>query len=469
MNNEKPQRSRPRSKQQSPPQRRLARRPELAGESLPPELRASAERLRRIERRKARTRAIWMGVVVLAIMFVTVVIILELMQGAKPKPRFQFIQAGEISHTIPATALILRDETVFNTQTGGTLKPLTSEGNRAAKGQKVALVIPANRDNDLRQLQKTEKDIVDRQNELMDSGQGTGAKSIFTESRAQLATLVNLTRSDSGRGDLSSLHSYKISMDAIIEQRNTRLLAIDFKDVRLDQLRVTKANLEKQLGLDSGTIVCQQPGIVSFRLDGLESLDVASGISLTYQDFQKHLAAAPERLELKTTVKAGDPVLRIISSLGQVLALEVEGINASNFEIGKTYDVSLPKDGIRIENCTVLRSEQQDKNTFLVLKTDRRIEWLADRRSVDTILTYSSSAGMKVPRNAVYDQDEASGTGSVMLVVGGYTRSTKVKIIDQDGEFAIIEAIEGQEYKPEVSAVIVLNPTVIEAGEFIGN
>ena len=239
-----------------------------------------------------------------------------------------------------------------------------------------------------------------------------------------------------GRGDLTNLHTYKTSMDVVLDQRNTRLLSVDFKDVRLEQLRATKTNLEKQLGLAAGTIVCQKPGIISFRLDGLESkLNTASGISLSFADFRSYRDAAAKRLPALTTVQPGKPVLRITSSLAQVLAFEIEGISADRFQVGKSYDVAIPKDGMTVENCVVLRSEQQDKNTFLILRTDRKVEWLSDRRVFDAVLTYSRSEGMKVPLSAIQDLDEATGLGKATLVVGGYTRRTQVKVRDKDREY----------------------------------
>ncbi len=459
----------------APVQRRRmpASRPQAAAGAMPGQTgapRASAEKLRRIERRKARTRAVWLSAFVLLIMFLTVVMIITIMQRTRPKPRFQFIQSGEITHTVQSVGLILRDEDVFNAATAGTLKPLATEGSRAAKGQKVALVIPANRESDLRQLQKTEKDIVDLQNQLMDSGKGAGARAIFDESRNQLSTLVNLVRSDASRGDLSSLNTYKTSMDVVLDQRSTRLLTVDFKDVRLEQLRATRANLEKQLGLAAGTIICQKPGIISFRLDGLEAkLNTSQALTLSFGDFRSYRDGSAKRLTTPASVQPGKPVLRITSSLGQVLAFEVEGLSAERFQVGKSYDVSVPKDGIRIDNCVVLRSEQQDRNTFLVLRTDRKVESLSDRRVFDAVLAYSRSTGMKVPISAIQDLNESASTGQITLVAGGYTRRTSVKILDKDRDYAIIEAIDGQAYKPEISSVLVLNPSAIEEGEFIGS
>ena len=66
--------------QGDPSRHRPGTRPELAGVAMPSAHKASAERLRRIERRKARTRAVWLSVFVLLIMFLTVVMIITVMQ-----------------------------------------------------------------------------------------------------------------------------------------------------------------------------------------------------------------------------------------------------------------------------------------------------------------------------------------------------------------------------------------------------
>lgn len=430
----------------------------------------SVERLRRIERRKARNRSIWLAVFVLGIMFLTVVMIITIMQRTRPKPRFQFIQKGEIVHTVRAKGLILRDEQVFNAPSAGTLKELETEGSRAAKGQKVALIIPANRESQLRELQKVEKDIVDLQNDLMNSGKGAGAKAIFDESRSQLSTLVNLVRSDVSRGDLSSLHAYSTSMEVVMDQRNTRLLAIDFKDARLEQLKSTKTTLEKTLGLAAGTLVCQKPGIISFRLDGLESkLTTDLGKSLTFSDFKSYRDSATAQLTAKAQVEAGQPVLRITSSLSQILCFEIANAQPQQFVVDKTYELSIPQDGVTVSNCRVIRSEKQNDSLFVIFQTDRKVEWLSDRRTFEAELTVSRTPGLKVLLSAITNLDAQSGIGELMIVQGGYTRTCKVLVKDKDREYAIIEAISSETYKPEVSTVMVLNPTAIEEGEFIGN
>jgi hypothetical protein len=430
----------------------------------------SLERLRRIERRKARNRAFALSIFVLAIMLVTVLLIIAVMRQAKPKPRLLFIQDGEVVHTVESTGLIIRSENVYNAPAAGLLRPLAAEGSRVAKGQKVAVIIPADKENDLKALEKCEKDIVDLQGELMSSGKGTGAQAIFDESAASLAAVVNLVRGDVAAGDLSNLSAYAASLGVILEQRTSRLSKIDFNDARLDALKQTKATLEASLGLAAGTLYCQKPGIVSFRLDGLETVlaqDAAKTMSA--EDIRKYIAAAASQSYENKKVTADQPVMRISASLDQCLLFLLPNTDANLFAVDHFTDIEIPADGLTIANCRIIRSEVAGSAALLVVKTDRKVEWLADRRTIPARLTLSRTSGMKVPLSALVGYDAKTGTASIELVIGGYTQACPVSVVDQDSESAIIAGVEGEKTQPQVSAIVIANPESIEAGEFIDN
>jgi hypothetical protein len=67
------------------------------------------------------------------------------------------------------------------------------------------------------------------------------------------------------------------------------------------------------------------------------------------------------------------------------------------------------------------------------------------------------------------DYDQAQGRATIMLVNNGFTRLCRVHVLDYDRESAIIQGVAGDDVKPEVSTILVVNPDSIEAGEFIGN
>ena len=430
------------------------------------------ERLMRIERRKARSRAIFLSVLVLFIMLVMAVLILVVMRKTRPNPQFLFIQKGKLTHYAQGNALILRDDSVAVAPSSGQVKPLVTEGMRVSRGQKLALVIPSGLERQLDELDKCEQDIVDLQLELMNQGKGSGARAIYNESAVALSSIVNLVRGDVMNQSLRNLPAYQAAMTVIMEQRSGKLAAVDFHDARLDQLLLQKQSLEQSLGLSSGTLVSSQPGIVSFHLDGLEdTLGSAVVETLTYQDYRAALEQAQTFQTAAREVGSGEPVLRVTSSLEHYLAFYLDGVQPADLPDDRRYSVAVPSEGIEITNCRLVRVEPQDQGSFAIFRSDRRVEWFSDRRNFSAELAVSETEGMRIPRVSLIDFEPSSRTASILMVTGGYTRLVPVAIVDYDREYAIIDASPeaGEEdLKPSLSSVIVANPESIGEGEFIG-
>ncbi len=441
-------------------------------DQLPPAAKtlSPAERLARIERRKARKKAISLTIVVLAIMVVTVFVIMAVMREAKPRPRFMFIQNGTLVQKTTVPSLIIRDEQVFTAPSGGLLKPMVSEGSRAARGQDLALIIAADKEQDLKQLQKCERDIVDLQIELVRQGKGAGATAVYAETSAALDSLVSLLRRDLIRHDLSGVSSYQTSLGIIMEQRAARLMNIDFHDARLTALKQTRQGLQESLGLNSATLVCQKPGIVSYKLDGLESeLTSEFARHAPVEELSRIIQQSQPVLNAAEVAVQGEPVLRVFASLYQSLVMIVPGNQTAVFPVDSYHVPQIADSSLPIENCRVVRAEKTGGDTLLVLQTDRRLEWLADRRVADIELTLATTRGMKVPLSSLLDHDKEKSQARLMIVVRGVARSCQVQVVDHDADAAIILAIPEEQYQPEVSTVLVVNPQSIEEGEFIGN
>ncbi len=437
---------------------------------LKPRQASDVERLMRIERRKVRNRAITMSIGVLFIMLITAVMIIAVMNQTKPRPRFMFIQEGTVEHKVSSTGLIIRDESVFTAASGGVLKPMATEGSRVARGQKVAMIIPADQQEKIRELAKLEQDIVDLQIELMNSGKGAGARAIYDETNAALSSVVNLIRSDLIRSDVSSIGGYSTSLDVLIDQRSTKLLPIDFRDSRIEQLKNTRSQLELSLGLDARTIICQQPGILSFELDGLEEqISIDSALTITPDQLQNYIGSSTSSEETDNIVEQDEPVLRITGSINQVLLFWLDDADAANFEIDSYQNLSIPKDGIVIPDCRIIRSQSYENGVLAAFETSRRIEWFSDRRTVDAEIITASTTGMRVPMVSLIDHNDKNGAAGIMVVNGGLTEHVNVRVIDHDNEYAIIEPIENESYAPEISTILVVNPSSVEEGQIIAD
>lgn len=426
-------------------------------------------KLRAVEKRKARSRSVTMTVFVLVIMIFTVFIILQIMRQTAPKPQFMFLQTGTLEHTVGSTGLLIREETLMKASIDGTVKPLVEEGNRVSFGQSIAIIIDKGEEASLSALKNCEQQISDLQRELINQGKGPGARVIYEEADKDIAELVDLIRKDSIQGTLMNINSYETSIAVLLERRDTRLLSIDFNDSRLSELKRQKENLEKTLGILSGTIIGKTPGIISYNIDGLEEkLTVKDVQSLTVELYNQYISESKITTTTGETVKKDEPILRITGGIYQCIAFLLPGTTADSFPADSVHTVKITLDGTTIENCKVIKTIATGNDLFVIFQTDRQMDRFSDRRTIQASITTSSFTGLKIPISAIIGFDKTAKTGEIMIVSNGYARISKINIIDYDREDAIIEGVKDQQYSPAVNGYLVKNPESVKEGENIG-
>lgn len=426
-------------------------------------------KLAAVERRRARSRSIMMSIFALFIVFITVLAALKIMQKSAPKPQFMFIQKGTIEHTVASTGLVIRDESTINAPADGSVKPLIQEGSRVSYGQSVAVIIEKSSEDSLTALKNCDQQIANLQIELIVLGKGPGARVIFDETDKEIADLVNLARKDSMQGLLSNIDSYKSSINVLIDRRDTRLLSIDFKDSRLNELKAQKKALEKKIGLIAGTMTAKNPGIISYQIDGLESvLTPKIADTITLEQYDDYIDNYKSLLTTDSTVKKNDPILRITSGIYQYIAMKLPASSSKNFAVNTFHVIKVPLLGTSIPNCKVIRVLKTKNDLLVVFKTDRQLDRFSDKRVFQTDISVNTSVGMRVPFNSILNFSAKQMKGEVLLVSGGFTKKAKVLVVDYDREYAIIKAVPGEKFGPEISGYLVKNPDSIKEGENIG-
>ncbi len=441
---------------------RARRRP---SPSAPP---GPRERLQAIERRKARSRTLRTILTFSLITTLTLILIAAILRRNQPPPRFQFIQTGRIERTVEAQALIVRDERVLVSPTDGRLKPIVAEGVRVAATDRVAMVIRAGMENTLVELENCEQQIAQIQLELVERGQIPAAQAVYTETNGEISAIVRLVRRASSYGSLAGVSQYGSSLDLLIEARESRLQDIDFKDARLDQLASQRGYLTSILGENAGMITAPAPGIVSYRVDGLEErLDQAFLDTLTPDRLRTTLSAATGFRAIALDVAAGAPIARISNGLVQQLVMFVPSARADWFEVDNTHTVRIESEGIVVEDARVTRAESSSGGCLLVLATDRQVARLFDHRVVECSVTLpqQTTEGLLVPITALIEE---GGQTFIMLNHSGYARRAAVVVLDTDRTRAIIEPDAENAYKIRASSIVIVNPESVTEGAKVG-
>ena len=401
---------------------------------------------------------------------VLVFVIYHLYDYIAAKPKFEFISVGRVEHTIGATALIVREETVITSKSKGELVTKATEGSRVAASQELAMVVPSNMSSIVNNLRNTQSQISEVQQELIMSGKAEGAEHIYDDVDEDILPIIDLLRQDSMNGNLCNTSSYESSLAVLLDKREKELAKMDFDDERLNILRSEASGYENQLAKSAAIIKSPAPGvagIVSFKLDGLEdelSFDVL--LEAEPSKIKEYINNSQGAITSDLSVEEDENVARIAQNEEQYLAVIMSGkdVKAEDFAVDTTHNINIASVGVTIDNCTVVRSTPCDDGLLVVFSTSRHVESLIGFRTVNIEIVITSTSGLRVQTTSLVKPDYDRGIASIYINNDGFAEKVDVLIKDYDREFAIIAPIDDGGV-PNVKTVIITNPSAVEPGD----
>lgn len=361
--------------------------------------------------KSAESRAIRNGilgaVVVASALFVLVFVVHHLYDYIAEKPNFSFVTVGSVEHTIGARALIVRDEDVISSENAGELVTQITEGSRIAKGQELAIVVPEDMKSVVQSLRNVQSQISDVQQELILSGGSAEADVIYRNYNKNLSSILDSVRFDAMGGNLSNLASYSSSVNVILDERDDEMSKIDFNDERISVLRGDESVYEAQVEKYATNVTAHRPGIVSFRLDGKEqTLNYKEFLLMPVNDIKGYINNSVGAISSDLSVEEGDPVVRIAQNESQYLSVYLSSNDAtlSDFAVGTLHDINIRTEGVAIDDCKVVRCENDQSGMLITFETSRCVEALLDLRTVDIEIVITETDGMRVSVSSLVNE-----------------------------------------------------------------
>lgn len=428
-----------------------------------------------IRKKSSRKKALVNSAVALALVLAGILVLLfvvhHLFDYFAVKPNLEFVTNGSIEHTIGSRAIIVRNESVISSDHGGDFVTQAAEGSRVASGQSIAMVVPADMQTVVENLRSTQSQISDVQQELIANGLAEGADVIYNDIDQSLTPIINMLRIDSIEGNLSELASYSSSISVLLNQRELELAGLDFDDERLRTLRSDERGYESQLQNRASVVNATEPGIVSFKLDGLETvLNYEVLLNADAGTIGDYIDNAVGVISSDLVVEAGDNVARIASNQDQYIACFLNESDAPSaaFEVGSQHTIIVGSEGLSIGKCIVERIQPTSNGNYLVVfSTTRYVENLLDVRSVDIEVVITETRGLRVPVSSLVNPDYSRGVATLYINDQGFCNELGVLIVDYDREFAIITPM-GDGSVPNLQTVYITNPGSVSPGDQVG-
>lgn len=326
-----------------------------------------------------------------------------------------------------AVGYIIRDEEVLiGDNYKNTLTAIVSEGERAAKGQTI-FRYGSNDEDDIKtkidELNLKIQEALEKEPKVLP----TDVKNLEKQIDEKLQDIKDLT-------DIHTITEYKKEIENVMSKKAK---IVSKSGAYLQDLNNQKEELEKKLTENSEYIKATKAGVVSYRVDGLESV-------LTVSDFNDLTEEKLENLDLKTgkIISASNEKGKVIDNFQCYLCSVLDSEPAKNAEIGDKVLITLSSSNEITAEIKYI-AKQENGKVLMVFDLKTLTQELTDYRKISFNITWWTYQGLKVPNSSILEDEQKNKY--VVRKKQGESQKILVKLLKKNDKYSIISAFNQEE------------------------
>ena len=374
--------------------------------------------------KKIRKGRVFAVVLILALVFIyAVYLVAKLVQN--PTNTFM-VTNGKISQEESDIGYIIREETVVKGQNykNGMVK-IKNEGEKVAKGDSVFRYYSSGEEELKNKIAELDVEIQSlMQNEK--SSFPSDVKLLESQIEKELDSIYGVNNAQKIQEYKKNINSYITKKAKISSPSNSRL----------KELLSQREEYENRLTSDSENVNAPESGIVSYRVDGLESV-------LTTENFTKFNKSFLQDLKLKTgqTVASNEEVGKIINNYQCYIVFNSNTNEAKNSKVGDTIKIRVQNsDTLKASVENIIDEDDESKTITVIITND--VEKLIAYRKISFDIIWWDAEGFRIPNEAI---KEENGLSYVVRNRNGYYNKMLVKILKQNDEYCIVRQYKTEE------------------------
>lgn len=353
------------------------------------------------------------------------------------------IENGGVAEEESAVGYVIRNETVVqgNNYKNGMIQ-IKTEGERVAKGESIYRYYSNNEEALVKKIEELDlkiQDAMENQTSLFSSDM----KLLENQIAQKLNDVSNLK-------DIQKIVEYKKDINAKITKKAKIAGDLSPQGSYIRELIEERSGYENSLNSGAEYITAESSGIVSYRVDGLETV-------LTKESFSSLNKKFLEDLKLKTgeIVASSNENAKVIDNFEAYIAASLDSKKAKEAKVGDNIN-------LRLSNSQVISAKieyivEEENSRLLIFKITNGLELLANYRKITFDIIWWSYSGLKVPNEALIK--ETAGEGGtlagqdVYYIVRnrmGYTDKILIKVLKQNESYSIITNYTNEELKEKM-------------------
>lgn len=400
----------------------------------------------------------------IAIAFIAGLIILiyfvyAIIQLIKQPTDVFMIENGSLSEEESAVGYIIREETVIqgNNYKNGMVE-IKADGEKVAKGDAIYRYYSNNEEELEKKIQELDEKI---QSALEDETDLYNSDMKLLENQIQEKLLEIADNKN-----LQTVEEYKKDISEKITKKAKIAGELSPSGSYLKKLIEERSSYENSLNSGAEYVTAPESGLVSYRVDGLESVLTPDSFSTLNKEFLENLNLKTGEVISKSTESA-----KIVNNFEGYIATSLDSEDAMNAEVGDSVKIRLSNsDEI---SATIEYIVEEEDSRLIIFKITNDLDLLSNYRKITFDVIWWSYSGLKVPNNALIKEQASEDTNiagqDIYYIVRnriGYTDKILVKVLKQNSSYSIITNYTTEELKEQFgttssSKTIVIHDEVV--------
>ena len=371
----------------------------------------------------------------------------------------QHVRYAQIEERVNADGYIVRDETVYMSASGGTVDSAVREGERVAKGMRIASVYRSGIDEKLKQEINEVDEMLAKLENTMPQKQLFGNDLVTVETRIKenVADIVKAAR----LGLYTQITVSKKAIDTLAGHRAEVAGADSPKQSTVAELTAKKKELEGRINSEKQEIYAAVGGVYSAKVDGYEGILRPDSIKdMTVAEFESIPAPREDNFTQTDTVEPGGAACKTVDNSNYMCVAVVSEADVHDIAEGNAVSLRFPKISevlfpAKVEKIVVDPSGK----ALIVISANRALEGVYSIRNVNFDIVKRTHAGLSVPISALRIVDNKTG---VFINRAGVAEFREADVRYKDETIAILSEGELKMYD-----AVVVNGDNVESGRVL--
>ncbi len=370
--------------------------------------------------------------VIAVLIVVAIFIILYIFSSRKTgEVDVETVLIGTAEDKIAVSGYVIRDEAISTAPETGVLSFHTNEGERVARGFKVAVIYSGDVSDEVKsELSSINSHISEIEGSSVEKNLFAGD---ITGGTSQIENDIDMINRAVYDGDLSNISQYK---DDII--RLIRKDTAEGKEVKttLEKLVARKTELEKSISGRATGVFSANAGVMCSQIDGCEEYFSLKNLEKITPEYLKN--APDSNLHNPDEVEKGQPCLKIINNYEWYYTAEVDEEWLMDLKEGNSVSIRFTDiSNDTLDGVVYSISEPVDGKVALVVKSRNMFTGMYTTRKAKAEIIRKTYRGFKVSKNAVHIDEESNYY--VYVNSEGTVRRRDVSVLYSDEAYVVLK------------------------------